>query len=145
MLSLTIELLPSELQFDDPPQGHITIRGDYGEIASRGPVIAVPTLCQLLHHVRKFIVENTNRAELPLGMDSWFEPVLLKEGDCFCFAKTSGEIVSRSDKKELVNNILDESQKFYAHYHPISPLDQSVAVSLEKAIQAFKDEFVALT
>lgn len=76
MLSVMIEVPPGELPANEFSQGHITLKGKYGSISSKGSVMVVLSLCQLLYHVRKFIVEDKVESELPLGMDSWFEPIL---------------------------------------------------------------------
>ena len=142
MLSVQIQVLEDdESPIDGYSQGHISLEGEYETLSTKGSVMVFISLCQLLHHVRQFIVTNKTKAELPLGIDSWFEPILMRNGDFFSFAKSSGEIINQSSQEELTMAILTEAERVcdtYVHHFP--PTDSSVE-DLRNAIARFRTLF----
>ena len=143
MLSVEIKVLEdSEGPIDGYSQGHITFKGEYGTLSTEGSVMVFISLCQLLGYVRKFIATNKTKAELPLGVDSWFEPLLLRKGNSFSFAESSEKIINRSSQEELTGAILKEAERVYKIYvSHFAPTD-SVAQDLRKSISEFQNTFV---
>lgn len=139
MLEITIQVLDDSLPVDGYSQGHISIRGEYGEVKTKGSIMVFISASQLLHHVSLFLLENKKKAELPVGIDSWFEPCLVRgKNNCFSFLDRSGSVVNKSTESELTSTILVAVEDLYNTYVPLFPENDSAAIDLARALQRFK-------
>ena len=143
MLLVKIEVLQdSQEPIDGYSQGHITFSGEYGSLSTKGSVMVFISLCQLLYCIEKFITTNQTQAELPLGIDSGFEPWLFKDKDNnFSFMTDSQKIINKSSQQELTKAILKEAERIYNVYACNFPADDSVKKDLHDSLLEFQNEF----
>ncbi len=143
MLSVKIKVLQDNQEpIDGYSQGHITFSGEYGSLSTKSSVMVFISLCQLLYCIEKFITTNQTQAELPLGIDSGFEPWLFKDKDNnFSFMTNSQKIINKSSQQELTEAILKEAERIYNVYVCNFSADDSVKKDLHNSLLKFQNEF----
>ena len=142
MLSVKIQVLEdNEGSIDEYSQGYIVLESKYGTLSPKSSIMVFVSLCELLDRVRGFIVKKKRKAELPLGVSSWFEPLLIRDGDLFSFAKSSEEIINKSSQEELTMAILTEAERVCDTYVRNFTQSSSIAEGLHDSIAKFHDTF----